>query len=142
MSKYTVHKILLSIFVAFILPSCSSRPALPGQSEEPEAFSTYIEKADTSLANSKKEVAKAEAAVIESRKLLDEARALHASMVQLKKDKEAAAKKAQTERIVWERKRAEAERKKKEEEERMKAEAEATPTPPPYSASDAPVKKK
>ncbi len=125
-----------------ITTSCSSRPALPGQAQEPEGLNEYLEAANTSLEQSRLEVKKAEAAVLESRKLLDEAKSLHHSMTKLKIEQETAMKRVRAERTSLERKKAEEERLKREEEEKLKQQAEATPTPPPYSPSDAPPPKK
>jgi chromosome segregation ATPase len=133
--------LLCAVSMSVCFSACSVSPALPGESEKPDNFDDYLASANLALENSKAEVKKAEAAVRESRMLLEEARRVHEAVKELENKQQAALKRVRSERALWERRKAEEAQKKKEAEEKLKKEAEAEPTPPPYSASDAPLKK-
>ena len=141
--KYYRFFTISSLFILF-LTSCASRPALPlkDQDKDLDGFSEYVSAAEKSLNESKSEVKKSEDCLAESKRILEEVRAIHQSMIKISSEQDAKLKRIRSERAVWENRKKAEEQKKIEEELRIKKEAEATPPPLPYSPSDAPIQKK
>lgn len=139
--KYYLLFISSCLFIS-ILTSCASRPALPVKDLDGAGFNEYVSAAEKSLNDSKSEVKKSEDCLAESKRVLEEVRAIHQSMIKISSEQDAKLKRIRSERAVWENRKKAEEQKKIEEELRMKKEAEATPPPLPYSPSDAPIQKK